>query len=158
MRIKKYDTRLNEDRLPYLVKESAINYKASDPMSTPRAIVEYLNKTEDYENLTNEVVFMMCFDTKIKLIGTFEVSKGSVDRSVISTRDIFMKALALGAVSIILVHNHPTGDPTFSNADIAVAKAIKEAGDLLGIKLFDFICVGVHGKYQSVRDQNIPIG
>lgn len=152
MRIIKYDTRLDEDRLPMLIKEASINYHTVGKLTNPAEIVKFLNDTEDYENLTNEVLFVMCFNTKMKLIGTFITSKGTVDHALASMRDIFMRALALGATKIIVIHNHPSGDPTFSETDMCTARRIKEAGTLLEIPMLDFIATGENGTYRSYQE------
>lgn len=155
MRIVKYDTRLDKDKLPMLIKEATINYSVNNLLTTPYDIVRYLNDVEDFENLTNEKVIMICLDTKLKVIGTFEISTGSVNTSIVSTRDVFMRALAVGAVNIIIAHNHPSGNPGFSTQDKEVAVNIKNAGDILEIKLLDFIATGTNEAYASMHESGI---
>ena len=61
---------------------------------------------------------------------------------MISPRELFIEALNCGAVSIVLLHNHPSGDPTPSESDVLLTKRVKEAGDLIGITLLDHIIIG----------------
>ena len=70
-----------------------------------------------HEN-AEEYMHMLCLNTKNRVIGVFEISHGTVNASIVGTREIFQKALLANAVSIILMHNHPSGDPTPSREDI----------------------------------------
>ena len=81
-------------------------------------------------------------NTKTKLIGEKDISKGTVNYSAISPRELFIEALECGAVYIILLHNHPSGDPTPSQSDIDLTRRIKEAGNIIGIELLDHIIIG----------------
>lgn len=78
-------------------------------------------------------------NTKNRLIGRELVSLGTLDCAVVSPRETFKGAIVDGASSIIIAHNHPSGDPTPSVADLAILKKMRDVGDLLGIKLLDFI-------------------
>ena len=89
-----------------------------------------------------EYVYMIAFDTKQKPLGVFEISHGTVNASVLNPREVYLKALLVGAVNIVLLHNHPSGDTSPSRADIQSTKRIKEAGEMLGIKLIDHIIIG----------------
>ena len=93
-------------------------------------------------------------NTKTKLIGETDISKGTVNASLISPRELFIEALNCGAVSIVLLHNHPSGDPTPSESDILLTKRIKDAGDLIGITLLDHIIIG-NNCYISFSEQQM---
>lgn len=82
------------------------------------------------------------------------LSRGTVNASLVSPREIFVEALKYGAVSIALVHNHPSGDPTPSKEDILITKRIKEVADLVGIPLIDHIIIG-DNKYISMKVRGI---
>lgn len=151
MEIVKYDMRLNKDRLPMLVKEASLNYTVNDSLTTPLGIVRYLNDTEDFENLVDEKVMMICFNAKLRAIGTFVISMGSINTSIVPIRDVFMRALAIGACFISIAHNHPSGDPDFSKQDIDTALKIRDIGNMLEIKLLDFIAVGNNERYESMH-------
>ena len=152
MRIIKYDTRLDADKLPMLVKENSFNYgKRKIQVTNPSDIYWFFQDVENAEYLDREFVFLICMDVKNKILGYFKVSEGTVNTSLLSPREVFIKALAVGAASIILVHNHPTGDPTPSNEDINITKQIKNAGEILRVNLLDHIILG-ENKYYSFNE------
>lgn len=82
------------------------------------------------------------FDVKRRLIKTSIVSVGELDASVASPREIFREALVLSAHGVALFHNHPSGDPGPSPADLLVTGKLKDAGDLLGVRVLDHIILG----------------
>ena len=93
-------------------------------------------------------------NTKARLIGETNISKGTVNSSLISPRELFIEALEKNAVSIILLHNHPSGDPTPSREDILITQRIKEAGSLIGIDLLDHIIIG-NNCYSSFMEEKL---
>lgn len=104
--------------------------------------------------LAKEQTKVLFFDTKSRLLGEKVVSIGCVNASIMSPRDIFIAALQECAVHIILLHNHPSGDPTPSKEDIMVTKRMKEAGNLIGISLLDHIIIG-DNRYVSFKEQGL---
>ena len=109
---------------------------------------------ERLRHLEQETLHVMFLDTKCKLIKSKEITKGTIDRSMISQREIFVEALKCNAVNIVLVHNHPSGEPTPSRDDIRSTKKIKEAGDMVGIRLLDHIIIG-DNKFSSLRELKV---
>ena len=98
---------------------------------------------------------MLCmFDTKCHLIADSILSIGTVNASLISPREIFLKAFEYHAVHVILVHNHPSGNPLPSRQDIEVTRKIVEGGRLLEIELADHIIIG-DKKYFSFKEQEM---
>ena len=97
---------------------------------------------------------LLLLNTKSRLIGETDISKGTVNSAVISPRELFVEALQKDAVSIILLHNHPSGDPTPSREDILVTKRVFEAGRMIGVELLDHIIIG-NNCYSSMREQGI---
>jgi DNA repair protein RadC len=85
------------------------------------------------------------------LIGETTVSKGTVNASIITPRELFIEALQKNAVAIVIMHNHPSGDPTPSQEDIITTNRIKNAGNLIGIELLDHIIIG-NNCYISFRE------
>lgn len=118
----------------------------------PSSIASYC--MEDLRHEDQEKVKVMMFDTKNHLIGDLIVSQGTVRSSLISPREVFLQALHHHAVSLVLVHNHPSGDPTPSKEDIVLTERMREAGNILGIELLDHIIVGDR-KYVSFRENAI---
>ena len=106
----------------------------------PSTIAEYY--MEEMRHRKQEHMKLLMLNTKSKLIGETNISKGTVNATIISPRELFIEALEKEAVSIILVHNHPSGDPTPSNNDILLTKRVKDAGALIGIELLDHIIIG----------------
>ena len=118
----------------------------------PVTIAEYY--MEEMRHQKQEHMKLLMLDTKSKLLGESNISKGTVNASLVSPRELFIEALDCGAVSIILLHNHPSGDPTPSQADILFTKRVKEAGELIGISLLDHIIIG-NNCYISFAEQNM---
>ena len=84
----------------------------------------------------------LCLNTKCQFVGCFTVSIGSVSSSYCGPREVFRSALLCGASSVILAHNHPSGDPTPSPTDVDSTRRLREAGELLGIQVLDHIILG----------------
>lgn len=97
---------------------------------------------EDLRHLKQEHLILLMLDTKNQLIADSMITKGTVNATMISSREIFIEAIKHEAVNIILVHNHPSGHPEPSQADIEITKNIASVGKLLGIHLLDHIIIG----------------
>ena len=97
---------------------------------------------EQLRHLDRERFILMLLDNKCGLIHESVLSIGTVNYTCVSVRDVFIDALNYGAVQIILVHNHPSGDPSPSVQDIETTDRIAEAGKLLGIKVVDHVIIG----------------
>jgi DNA repair protein RadC len=108
-----------------------------------QALIDYL--TIDMAHLTVERVRVLYLDTKNRLIRDEHVADGSIDEASIHPREVIRRALDLGAVAIIIVHNHPSGSPEPSRADIQITNRIAEAGRLLGITVHDHVIIGREG-------------
>ena len=93
-------------------------------------------------------------NTKSRLIGETDISKGTGNSAVISPRELFVEALQKNAVSIVLLHNHPSGDPTPSKEDVLITRRIQEAGRLIGVELLDHIVIG-DNCYVSLREKGL---
>lgn len=118
----------------------------------PSSVAEYY--MQDMRSLKTEQSRLLMFDTKSKLLREEIISIGTVNASIMSPREVFLLAVKYEAVYIILLHNHPSGDPTPSKEDIAVTKRMKEAGELLGVTLMDHIIIG-DNRYISLKEQGI---
>lgn len=108
-----------------------------------QALLDYL--TIDMAHLTVERVRVLYLDTRNRLIVDHHVGDGSIDEAAIHPREVVKKALDVGASAMILVHNHPSGNPEPSRADIRITQRIAEAGRLLGIVVHDHVIVGREG-------------
>ena len=119
-------------------------------LKEPGQIAEYC--MEDMRHLEQEQVRALFFDTKQHLLREAVLSKGTVNASVISPREIYIEALRCGAVSLILVHNHPSGDPSPSKADLEITERIRMLGAMMEIPLTDHIIIG-DKTYCSLREK-----
>lgn len=147
-----YDVRMkSDDRTPYLVQEEKIDCWSMEPMSNPEAVVELMRSGFQIADLAEEHVYMLALDAKNDLIGAFMVCKGTVTQCFVGNREIYMRALLVGAVNILLVHNHPSGDPSPSEADLKMTGNAARAGMMLGVILVDHIIIGRDQKWCSLR-------
>ncbi len=92
--------------------------------------------------LEQEHLRVLLLDTRNRLIRTIEVYRGSLNTSLIRVGEVFRDAVRSNAASIIIVHNHPSGDPTPSPEDVSVTRALVEAGSLLDIEVLDHLVIG----------------
>lgn len=155
MRITKYTTKINHSTLRNeLVKEKCVNYKKFQKLNSPLTIVTALNDLLDLQNMAEEYLYMLTFNNKCAVTGIFEISHGTVNSSVASPREIFNKALLIGAVNIILIHNHPSGDIEPSKQDLLLTKRVQEAGILLNVELLDHIIIGFQ-QFKSLKESEL---
>lgn len=119
-----------------------------DPDSIAAYYMEQLRHQEQ------EVMVCMMLDNQNHLLGDTILSKGTVNATLITPREVFLEALRYQAVNLILVHNHPGGNPAPSKCDREITERISQAGDMLGICLLDHIIIGDH-RYISFREQGM---
>ncbi|MBE5950213.1 MAG: JAB domain-containing protein [Lachnospiraceae bacterium] len=119
-------------------------------VSSPEDIIAYYNIHLKYQE--KESLILLILDSKNRILSEEMLSIGTINTSIADPREIFYTALKKNAVSILLLHNHPSGDPTPSTEDILVTKRIKDAGALLGIPLYDHIIIG-QNSYVSLRGE-----
>ena len=117
-------------------------------LNRPEDIYSYVRY--DMENLDHEELRVLCLDTKHFLLAEENLYKGTINSSNIRVAEIFRKPLQIGAACIVLVHNHPSGDPTPSAADIITTRNVIEAGKTLELPMLDHIIVG-SGEFVSVK-------
>lgn len=109
---------------------------------------------EDMRHLEQEEIHAMFFNTKQVMIKELLLARGTVNASVMTPRELLIEALRCRAVSMVLIHNHPSGDTAPSRADILLTRRVKEAGDVIGIQLIDHIIIGDRC-YLSFRQQHL---
>lgn len=118
-------------------------------MNNPESIADYY--MEQMRHLRQEILMAAFFDAKCTYLGDSVISKGSVTYAYVSPKDIFRNALQKNAVLIVLLHNHPSGDPAPSREDIEITKRIRDSGILLDIQLADHIIIG-DNSYYSMKE------
>lgn len=108
----------------------------------------------EMNDLNQEVLKVVLLNTKNIVIGTRDVFKGSLNTSIVHPREIFKQAINKNSASIIICHNHPSGDPTPSQEDINITLRIKECGNIIGIQLLDHIIIGKN-KFISLKEKGL---
>lgn len=117
-----------------------------------QALLDYL--TIDMAHLTVERVRVLYLNAQNRLILDHHVGDGSIDEAAIHPREVIRRGLDIGATALILVHNHPSGNPDPSRADIQITNRIAEAGRLLGITVHDHVIIGSEG-HTSLRAKGL---
>lgn len=155
MELTSYNVKINrKTKRSELIKEKTVDYSTCKKLQSPELIVEALNSLLDLQNMAEEYIYLLTLNTKSDITGIFEVSHGTVSTCIVSPREVFSRALMIGATGIILVHNHPSGYPEPSREDLSVTKGIKQAGELVGIELLDHIIIG-ENNFISLRKEEI---
>lgn len=153
VRVIKYKTRLTTDGKAVLEKEVSVNCPDVDRfMNSPEKVARLATSYLHLQEQTEEYLYMICLNTKLRMTGVIELSHGNVNSSIMGIREIFQKALLANAVSIILMHNHPSGDYKPSKEDINMTKRAIEAGNIIGVNVLDHIIIGRPG-YASLKDK-----
>jgi|SRR6056297_1984785 len=138
-----------------LVKESSKSYDLIKHITRPIEAVYVLNDVAELNIRTEEVFVIITLDNTNKITGLFEVSVGSLTSSIVTPREVFKRAILQNAQSIIMAHNHPSGEIDPSKEDIDITKRLVRIGELLGIEVFDHIIIGEGDKYLSLRKEGI---
>jgi DNA repair protein RadC len=137
-----------------LVREAALRFMRAELHSRPLVasrdtLIDYCSAQLAHSKV--EEFHILFLDRKNALIKHERQQRGTVDHTPVYTREVVKRALELGASALILVHNHPSGDPTPSKADIAVTKDIVRAAAPLGVSVHDHLIIG-RGHHSSLRD------
>ena len=122
-------------------------------MSTPQDVVGLC--ATQLRGLDREHFWALALSTKNQLLRMVEVSVGSLNASIVHPRELFKEAVRISAASVVVVHNHPSGDPTPSGADIQLTRRLSKAGDVLGIELLDHVVIGDGGAHASLRELGV---
>lgn len=124
-----------------LAKRMAQSERGKAPvLDTPEKI--FHQAYPDAHGLSVEKFWVLCLDRKNKLLKMEEITKGTVDASLAHPREVFQVAIRRGASAVIAVHNHPSGDPTPSSADVKVTRRLREASKVVEIDLLDHVIIG----------------
>ena len=133
--VTKYDVRL--------VKESSSMYEYDKKaINNPQVVVKLLNEIFDLENRCEEHFVMLALDTKLKVVGAFDIHAGTSKAANVSAKSVFTRAMLCNANSIIVAHNHPSGSIDPSKDDVDITRTLEKAGKILDIRLLDHIIIG----------------
>ena len=129
------------------VYEATIRYEAtlwevgSTVVDTPAKVLGYMKDINESFPM-HEVFYVIMLNTKMKPMGRHLVTSGTLTASLVHPREVFRAAVMAGAHSIVAVHNHPSGDPCPSNADLQVTRQLREAARALEIPIIDHVIIG----------------
>lgn len=137
----------------YKVKSDRINLEGKIARS-PATAYTIVQEVLDIEHEASEMFGIVCLTQKNGVAGIHVVSIGSLDAAIVHPREVFKRAILNNAASIICFHNHPSGDPTPSPADLELTKRLVDSGELLGIQVLDHLIIG-EGRYISLMDQGL---
>lgn len=133
--------RINMDH--YLVKERVLS---------PEDVYAFIG--QDMKHLKKEIFRVVFLNTKNGLIDYEDISMGSLNSSIVHPREVFNRAVKKSAAGVILMHNHPSGNPKPSGEDISITRRLVKAGELLGINVLDHVIIGM-GRYCSMKEENL---
>lgn len=123
-----------------------------DRFTSPQQVFDYFH--HEFRDSRKEYFLTLLLDGKNRIIRRVQISEGSLNQSIVHPREVFSPAVKESAAALILVHNHPTGDPAPSGEDMAVTRRLREAGDIMGIRVLDHIIVG-DGEYVSFVERGL---
>lgn len=152
MRVNQYTTHLDKELRTIVIKERGINYEQDNEFKTPTCIDRLFRELYQLDKRSEEFLYLVCLNSSCKLIGVFELSHGTVDSAPVAIRELFVKALIIGTVGFILVHNHPGGSKKESREDIEVTNKVKRASELIQVKFWDHVIIA-GDTFISLREQ-----
>jgi DNA repair protein RadC len=137
-----------------LVKEKVERYDLPRETTSPEKAYNAITAITNVQEEAQEVFGILVLNTKHKIVAVHEVSRGTLNNSMIHPREVFKPAVLHNAAAIICFHNHPSGDPEPSKDDIKITKRLVEAGEIMGIEILDHIIVG-DDRYVSLKERGV---
>lgn len=126
-------------------------HQPNTKISSPRILAQYFMEVLRHEQ--KECFIVTFLDAKCRMMGYQMISTGSLTASVVHPREVYKIAIQKSAHSIIVLHNHPSGDPSPSKEDIQITERLKKVGEVIGIPLLDHIIIG-DGIYKSLKEES----
>ena len=137
-----------------LVKEKVGKYELPRKTKNPEEAYNAIKIITNVQEEAQEVFGILILNTENKIVAVHEISRGTLNSSIIHPREVFKPAVLHNAAAIICFHNHPSGDPEPSKEDIEINNRIKNSGELLGILVHDHIIVG-NDRYVSLKKRGV---
>lgn len=137
-----------------LVKEKVGKYELPRETKSPENAYKAIKAITNIEQEAQEVFGVIILNIKYKIVAVHEVSRGILNTSIVHPREVFKPAILHNAAAIICFHNHPSGDPEPSKADIEITNRLVEAGKIIGIEILDHIIVG-DDRYVSLKERGM---
>jgi len=132
--------------------EGPVDEREKPVVKSPEDVVSIVKS--QLKGKKKEHFLVLCLDTRNNVINCRAISMGSLDTSIVHPREVFKEAISSSAASVILVHNHPSGDPEPSKEDIELTKRLAKAGEIMGIEVLDHIIV-CDKSYSSLKAKNL---
>lgn len=152
MRIVKSDVLLNEEKIPVLIKESAVNYKDLDAITSADEVTRIMADVFFLDRQLTEVIYLIALNNRGKPLVFFQINKGFIDMCPVDVRGMMVRLLLCNASSLVLVHNHTSGEVIPSQDDFLVTERIRCASEVLGLNFLDHIIIGEEKHYFSFRE------
>lgn len=160
MKIKIYEVE-NENDKNYLALEHETEVDFDDThMTTPECVIKLMKSVFKADKKSEENVWLLALDAKMKIIGAFHIAKGSVSGASFSTRSIFCPLLLCNATGFIMVHNHLSDVATPSEIDCQITDRLMEAAELIGFKMYEHIIISKTNYYsfaESMSNDKIKV-
>ena len=137
-----------------LVKEKVGRYELPRETKSPEEAYNAIKIITNVQEEAQEVFGILVLNTKNKIVAVHEVSRGTLNASMVHPREVFKPAVLHNAAAIICFHNHPSGEPKPSKEDIETTNRLVEAGKIMGIEVLDHIIVG-DDKYTSLKEMGV---
>ena len=125
-----------------LLKEKVGEYELPEKVGSPDQAYKAITAITSVEEEAQEVFGILILNTKNKIVAVHEISRGTLNSSIVHPREVFKPAILHNAAAIICFHNHPSGDTEPSRDDIEITNRLIEAGKIMGIEILDHIIVG----------------
>jgi len=137
-----------------LVKEKAGRYELPTAITNPEDAYKAITTITNVQEEAQEVFGILILNTKHKIVAVHEISRGTLNSSMVHPREVFKPAVLHNAAAIVCFHNHPSGDPEPSQDDIDFTKRLARAGEIMGIRILDHIIVG-DDRYVPLKDRGV---
>lgn len=137
-----------------LVKEKVGKYEIPRKIGSPEDAYKAITEITSIEEEAQEVFGILILNTKNKIVAVHEISRGTLNSSMVHPREVFKPAVLHNAAGIVCFHNHPSGDTEPSKEDIEITERLVGAGAIMGIVVMDHIIVG-DGGYTSLKERGV---